>query len=111
MITDKLITPCGTISVLRNNHPISFDVTDSPYNSMWLKDDTTGKETAVHPDRCVEITIDTQKFMIGDRIVCSLDKDIVSSDGGGERLLNTTGQYNGFDIALGAPDSDDYEYS
>lgn len=110
MTTNKLSTPCGAISVLKNGTPIPFDVADSQYNSMWIDGGTVGQEIAVHPDGCIEITIDTQCLAVGDKIVCALDKDIVSIDGGGERLLNTTGKYNGFDIALGAPDADDYEY-
>lgn len=110
MMVEKLLTPCGVISVLKNGTPILFDVADSQFNSMWLDGNTAGEEIMVNADGCIGITIDTQCLAVGDIIVCALDKDIVRNDGGGERILNTAGQYNGFDIALGAPATDDYEY-
>lgn len=44
MTTNKLLTPCGAVSVLKNSIPIPFDVADSQCNSMWIDDGTGDKK-------------------------------------------------------------------
>ncbi|MCL1631944.1 hypothetical protein M3N64_08275 [Sporolactobacillus sp. CPB3-1] len=110
MLTDQLTTPCGIISVLRNGKPVSFNIVDSEYNSMFTKDNITGQNIEVYPDRCIEIIIDTQELPFGDKMICVLDKNIMDNDGGGEGMVNLIGQHNGFDIALGTLDTEHYEY-
>lgn len=105
----ELVTPCGIITVTRNMENIPFDVSENSYNTYWVEGEQ-GEEMAVHPDGCLEIVIDLLEMKVGDNIVCSLDMDIVESDGGGENMLNTVGQCNKYDIGIGASDTDDLEY-
>ena len=95
----ELVTPCGVIKVIKNGENIPFDVSDNAYNTYWINGEN-GEDKAVHPDGCVEIVIDLLGMKVGDHIVCTLDTAIVGSDGGGENMLNTTGQYNGNDIGI-----------
>jgi hypothetical protein len=105
----ELITPCGVITVVKNGEKIYFDVCDNPYDTYWIsrKD---GEDKAVHPDGCVKIIIDLLEMKVGDYLVCALDSSAITPDGGGENLLNSTGQFNGTYIGIGAPDTDDLEY-
>lgn len=105
----ELVTPCGSITVKKNGENIPFEVSDNHYNTYWV-DGENKEDIAIHPDGCVEIIIDLIGMKVGDRIVCSLEKDIVKSDGGGEHMLNTVGKYNGNDIGIGVTDTEDLEY-
>lgn len=105
----ELITPCGIITVKRNKENIPFEVSENSYNTYWV-DGEHGEDIAVHPDGCVEVVIDLLGIRVGDHIVCSIDKDILKSDGGGENMLNTVGKYNGCYIGIGTTDTEDLEY-
>lgn len=105
----KLDTPCGVITVKKNGDNIPFEVSDNHYNTYWV-DGENGDVIGIHPDECVNIVIDLLEMKVGDHIVCSLNKDIVRSDGGGENMLNTVGQYNGNDIGIGTTDTEELEY-
>lgn len=109
MVQASLITPCGAITVKRNGRNIPFEVCYNDYNTYWINGDN-GESIAVHPDTCIKIVIDLFEMKVGDNIICSLDTNIVSSDGGGENMLNAVGEYNGNNIGIGVVDTEDLEY-
>lgn len=101
----ELKTPCGTLTIKKNGVCMPFRVCDNEYNAMYIPDENTGRETPVYPDGCVKIAIDVKDMDIGDIINCVLNTAVIKDDGGGEDMLNATGQCNGFYIGIGAPDT------
>lgn len=106
----ELNTPCGNVTVKKNGSKIPFYIVDSDYNTMWITDEETKDEIAIHPDRCVEIIVDLVDMRIEDIITCSIESLELENDGRGEHRFNMVGNNNGFDIGIGAFDTEDLEY-
>ncbi|WP_256310487.1 hypothetical protein [Tissierella carlieri] len=101
----ELETPAGLFRVLLNEEAIEFEVNEGTYNTYYHNDDIP-----LHPQGCLEVTIDTCNFKIGDLIICEYEKGKFANDGGGENMYNIVGELEGYTIGMGASDTDDLEY-
>lgn len=104
MIVDNLDLGFAKFNVTVNGKTVPFQVEQSKANVMRCVDGRV-----LCPKGCLDVTINVLPYQIGDIILAEFNKGELQGDGGGERMLNIVGEIAEFTVAMGAPDTDEYE--